>query len=293
MKPQFVLHLHKEEAKKKPNIYGNYMVTEKLDGIYGYIDYTTDLGWGYIHSRQEREIPALRWLHDIFVDLPTPTVNCRFIFEVTIDGLDFHITNGILNRSKGECQAWDAKINLHDLIETDTYFIDSCKHQAMARWTNLQKVDVSSSKGVIRHIPLLSISNDKDVWLHYFNKVVEAGGEGVVLKQVEGIYQSDKRNSSLMKIKLEESALLECIDIYYTTGEKGNSNLNATLRSKDGTIIEVRIGKHCDIKLIEEDKEYILGKVVEIKAMCKLSSGAYREPRFKMIRCDKTLKDID
>ena len=37
----------------------------------------------------------------------------------------------------------------------------------------------------------------------------------------------------------------------------------------------------------------IIGRIVEIKAMKKLKDGQYREPRFKAIRHDKTVNDID
>jgi DNA ligase-1 len=37
----------------------------------------------------------------------------------------------------------------------------------------------------------------------------------------------------------------------------------------------------------------INGKVVEVKAMKELPDGSLREPRFKCIREDKTIGDID
>jgi hypothetical protein len=37
----------------------------------------------------------------------------------------------------------------------------------------------------------------------------------------------------------------------------------------------------------------IHGKVVEVKAMKELPDGSLREPRFKCIREDKTIGDID
>jgi ATP-dependent DNA ligase len=293
LKPQKVLHLHLEEAKKNPKISGNYMVTEKLDGWYAYIDYDTDKGWGYVHSRQGREIPSLQWLHSVFVEVPTPTENCRFIFEVTIDGLDFHTTNGILNRTKGTCQAWQAKVNLHDVVFTDIYHRDEPKNTAAARRIHLNSLDLIMVSDTIRRIPVLAISPDRDVWMTYFNEIIEKGGEGVILKRTNSLYESDKRNSNLMKIKLEETAILECVDIYYTTGDKGNSNLNVTLRNKAKKLVNVRIPKHSDVAAIEDDSSYILGKAVMIKAMCKLPDGLYREPRYWRIINELPLGAID
>jgi DNA ligase-1 len=42
-----------------------------------------------------------------------------------------------------------------------------------------------------------------------------------------------------------------------------------------------------------ENPLLIQGKVVEVKAMKELPDGSLREPRFKCIREDKTIGDID
>ncbi len=294
--PQLVLHLHLEEAKKKPKISGNYLVTEKKDGIYAIIDYSVDTGWDYIYSRQGRKIPAFFWTKEFFNNtLTKPSVNCRLIMEATIDGKEFHESAGIFNRSdkKTDFQAYDAIFNLHDIILTDTFHVDTAENYALNRWNLLQALDISKCENKIRKIPLLTISDDKKVWMKYFNEIVEAGGEGIVLKATNSLYQPDKRNSSLMKIKLETNAFLHCVGMYRTVGEKGNSNLNLTLRSKAGHNIEVRVGRHEDIARFENDSSTVLDKVVEIKAMCKLESGQYREPRLLHVRYDKDLKAID
>jgi hypothetical protein len=69
--------------------------------------------------------------------------------------------------------------------------------------------------------------------------------------------------------------------------------MNATLRRKSSVEITVRIGKHSDIAFIEENKNNILGRVVEICAMKELETGQYREARFKQIRLDKSLLEIN
>jgi hypothetical protein len=282
MLPQLALHLHKEQSKKKPKIHGDYIITEKLDGIYGYCDYNRYMGWGYVHTRQQRELPSLKWAKELFTKLPPLEFNYRLIFEVTIDGLDFHTTNGILNRSKGECSCLEAKFNFHDMVR----FADQSKVAldavALDRFIDLGRIDISSVNS-FRLIPYLGISSDEETWANLFTEVVDKGGEGIILKQIDACYEAGKRNSNLMKMKLEEEAFIECVDIYYTEGKKGNSNMNATLRRKSGVRVDVRIGKHSDITMIEADKNTILGKVVKIVAMSELSTGMFREPRFNSI----------
>jgi len=285
MKVQKVLHLHIQEKKKKPNINHTYIVTEKLDGWFGYIDHI-DGEWSNIHSRVGREIPSLLWARQEFQELSIHE-NVRLIFEITIPNQPFHILNGILNRSVGDCQARDAIFHLHDIISYDYSY---CARDRLHRLLGL---DLETVKYHIRRIPVLAITEDKEVWMDYFNEVTNAGGEGVVLKQLDAVYQPDKRNSSLMKIKLEDTFDLECIDMFHTVGDKGHDNLNISLRRKSGVVITVRVGKDEDRYLFETYPNEILGKVVEVKCMCELDGGMLREPRFVRVRNDKLIEDID
>lgn len=296
--PQKCLHLHLEEKKKKPNLNHIYMGTEKLNGWYAYIDYSTELGWGNFRSRVGREIPSLKWAREMFIDMfPKPKSNIRLIMEVVIDGIDFHELNGILNRSKGDCQALEAKFHLHDLIDIDTYFINSKENYAISRYEKLANIFENFAylqiADRINLIKPLFVSDSRDVWLETAEKLINANKEGIVLKQTDSLYQPDKKNSSLLKIKCEEEFDLHCIDIYYTVGEKGHPNLNITLRDKSGIEVSVRVPKHSDIALIEEDRNYILDKVVMIRCMNKTELNGYYQPRFVCVRHDKFLKDID
>lgn len=285
MKPQKVLHLHIEEKKRKPNINHDYIITEKLDGWYGYIDYI-DGEWSNVHSRARREIPSLLWARQEFQELNLES-NVRLIFEITIPNEPFHILNGILNRSVGDCQAREAIFHLHDMIDLNH------NYNADARRAMLDYIDTSIVEYHIRKIPILAITSDKDVWMKHFIDITDKGGEGIILKQVDGLYQPDKRNSSLMKIKLEDTFDLECIDMFHTVGDRGHDNLNVSLRRKSGVVITVRIPKDEDRFLFESDSSQILGKVVEVKCMTELDGGMLREPRFVRVRNDKLIEDID
>lgn len=284
MLAQKVLHLYKEEQKKKPKFLGDYIVTEKLDGIYAYVDYINGK-WSAIHSRAGRAIPAFEHLTKEFENLTPPTGNTRFIFEATHNTIkDFHTINGIFNRSVGDYHCNNVVFNFHDMVVPSTLDIPAVERlHALRSWFNVNTEAVTNR---FRYCPMLHVSNSKDLWLAEFNKVIEAGGEGIVLKHSESGYYPDKRNSSLMKIKLEERIVLHCVDIFYTVGDKGNSNLNATFRRNNGVEIVVRVGKHIDIARIEDDKNYILGKPCLLEYMCEIAGGKLREPRFKKVLTD-------
>jgi len=293
IKPQKVKHLHLELEKKAPNIDHIYMVTEKVDGIFAYIDYTLETGWGTIHSRAMRELPSLyEYTNHFAASLGIPTVACRILMEVYIPDTPFHILNGIFNRSKGDCHAGDAHFLLHDIIFPNP--VDSSRllpYTALERFNLLKTLNPESS--IIKIAELLNASSSPELWRACFNRVVAEGGEGVVLKQADAIYQPDKRNSSLMKIKEEVTVDLLCVRIYETVGTKGHDNLNLVLKSKDGLEITVRVPKPEEADSFIDNPELIVGKVVQIKAMKKLSTGLYREPRYEAIRYDKTIAEID
>jgi ATP-dependent DNA ligase len=279
---QKVLHLYKEKEKKKPNISGNYMVSEKIDGIYVYIDRIAGK-WGPIISRQGRPIPAFEHHTKQFEKLDNlPPTDIRLIAEAYIPGVDFHTANGIFNRSVGDYRCDSVVFAVHDMV-----YHGFPNKTAEERYERAGEIDYTASTDYVQHHPLLAISSDEETWLNIAETVWDNDGEGIVLKRTDSIYQPDKRNSSLMKIKLEENFVLTCIDAYYTVGEKGNSNLNAIFRREKGTLITCRVGKHSDIAAYEGNKGHLIGQKCLIVGMCELPDGAIREPRFKYV-----VKDI-
>lgn len=267
--PQKVLHLHIEERKKKPNINHKYMLSGKLDGIYGYIDYKNGI-WGHVTSRAGRVIPAMYHARELFTTLPTPEEPTRFIFECYIPGMAFHTQNGIFNRAN--YQATETQFYLHDRV-----LLNKLNEPAQDRFIRLE--ELQSYLPMNLHIqPVLLITSDREKWFAVAKGILDAGGEGIVLKQASAGYSPDKRNASLMKIKLEEIYHLYCINMYKTVGEKGNENLNLLLKDNTGVTVPVRVGKYTDIAAFEKTSP--VGRLVRIKAMCKLPDGSYREPRF-------------
>lgn len=290
---QKVLHYHIEEAKKNPKIEGEYIASEKLDGWFTTISFNTKVGWLDVKSSNKRVIPSMRHAKQLFERLPVPNRNITLIAEAYIPGLDFYTMNGIFNRSKGDCQANYVEFYLHDLLYNSEHSNDIVidKRPALERMNSIDYFCLDYNPR-IKKVKPLAVTSDKEIWFDYFDRVTYKGGEGIILKQANGLYQPDKRNSSLMKMKIEDTYDLLCIDMYTTVGEKGNENLNILLKDKAGTEQAVRIGRHEDIHYFT-NVDSPVGKVVEIKVMKKNDDGSYREPRFYAIRHDKFVSEID
>ena len=286
MDMQKAKHLHLELEKKKPNIDHDYMITVKTDGWYVYSDFLVGQGWGNIMSSRDRQIPSMEHVSHLYLEsLASPPVSCRLIMEAYIPNTKFHILNGAFNRSVGNYRADDVHFIAHDLVPLDT------PTKALARFKAIPSLQLDNDR--IQRADLLLVSSNIDLWKRCFDKVVAAGGEGIILKQADGIYQPGKRNSSLLKIKEEVEADLLCTEIYYTIGTKGHDNMNLRLVSKDCTETTVRVAKHVDIAKFELDPNNVVGQVVKIKAMKRLEHGKFREPRFDYVRYDKHPEDTD
>lgn len=297
--PQLALHMYKEEAKKK-NTLGRdaYMVFEKYDGWYGSMlllphQCTSE---PFMLSRQGRAVPSVNWLaseiNERLMSLPpVARVHGRLVFEILLrDVKEFSELNGILNRSKGDCAAKEAYIMVHDFIPYGGENLPFSHRYELAKdlvnLLQLERVDYAD---------YIMVSPSKATWQRCAQHIWERGGEGVILKRMNAPYQEGKRNADILKIKLEDP-----FDLLVVGVEKGDPDgkyfnaLGALMCvSKDGTVHR--------ISGMTDDQRYawwhtpstIVGKVVEVRAMCKLANGSLREPRFKSIRFDKTAEDID
>lgn len=281
MEMQKALHLHLELEKKKPNVNHKYIVTEKKDGWWTAIDYD---GNRWHPPKQSSLETAYSLSHTLpqWEALPRPPRPCRIIAEAKIPDIDFHTMNGIFNRRKEYAEG--VEFHLHDLIF-------DVNEPALDRYSRLRGIDFNYHKGLFL-LPIIDVTDDLGKVKGYAEGIWDQEGEGVVLKRVDSPYKPGKRDSSLMKIKLEKTFDLLCIDMYWTQGEKGNDNLNLMLKNLKGITVPVRVGKHSDIHHFT-NVESPVGRVVQIKCMKQLLDGSYREPRFQHVRYDKKITEIN
>ncbi len=281
-KPQKPLHYYKALEKKTSKVSGDYLVTIKKDGWFVCSDYNPQTRrWSPLKSFAQRIIPAMRHIDINEKDIHTSGA-VRLIFEATIPGLDFYTANGIFNR-KTEL-ALGTELWLHDIV----YPARAVK--ADERWW---QVCLLLSANKFQTVPVLGVSSNPDQWMEWYDSAVANGEEGIVLKRMSGIYTPGGRNEDLLKMKAEITRDLLCIRLERTIGKKGEPSLNAILRNSAHVEVTVVIPKDSEQREYENFPGLVIGKVCEVQAMAETPDGKLREPRWKGIRHDKAVWEID
>jgi DNA ligase-1 len=284
---QKVLHFHEAKAKKNFNL-ETYAIMEKKDGWLLYIDYI-DGKWGKLSSRAEREIPSVAYLNELIAKSLSPKENLRLIFEATIPNMQFHELNGVLNRKSEE--ASDVVLNLHDAI-----FLDRPELAFKERY-KYANIAYEMLKVWLGHwvelVPVLAVTAYEEMFYKYFNQIIEEGGEGIILKNYNAGYFFGKRNTNMMKIKEEVSKDLAVVGMVEGEGKYQGTLGALIVQSRDGTKHQVSGMTDYERDLWWNNKESIIGKIVEVKAMKELEDGSLREPRYKACRFDKEIWEID
>ena len=276
---QKVLHYHLAKEKKNFKITSPYAIMEKLDGWYVYIDFFDGKTEG-LKSSSGRLIPSLKYLSDRLAIIK-PIYDCRIIFEANIPGLKFHETNGILNR-KYE-QAENVILNLHDMIEFELW-----KTPFINRY---EKVNTQLFEDVLENqfnlIPIIEITNKESLFIEWFEQLTSIGNEGIILKNIDASYSFGKRNSDVMKIKEEVTEDCIVLDIIEGQGKYKDTTGALVVARENGTVIQVSGMTDAQREDWWFNRDNILHKYVEVKAMKELPDGTLREPRFKAVRYDR------
>ena len=289
-KMQKVLHLKDALKLKNPKLDGDYIITEKIEGWYVTIEYRKSTGLWYAPvSSAGRMIPSLAWTANLFnLHFPKPHGDCTIIAEAYIEDTPFHILNGIFNKSVGNFKCKDVVFKVHDMIVSNMGYLT-----AYARLLMLQEFSDKVNKHWFDVLPILSVEKyNHHVWTNIFESIANAGGEGIVAKQTDALYQEGKRNSSLLKLKLECTVETVAIALEETVGEKGNAGLVLISQRPNGIIVRTVVGKHEDQDLFRNDRTSVIGKVIQLKAMEEFADGQLRQPVFQHVRHDKCASDI-
>lgn len=214
--------------------------------------------------------------------------------------LDRKTGNGILTKSikgtQSKAEAAMVRATLWDAIPFNSFVegvFDTPYHKRLkSLTTSLTNVPQNLSH-------LLSIVETKEVENQYqatelFNKYLQLGFEGTILKDRNGIWE-DKRSKGQIKFKGELECDLKVVDWEEGTGKNKGRLGNLVVESSDGVI---RVGVGTGFTDLDRDtiKPNVVGKIVSIKYNARIQDkrGNVESlflPVFVEIREDKTLAD--
>ena len=286
-KPQKALHLYKDLELKTPKSPDYmYIVTEKLDGWYGYLDFGPEIN-DQIRSRAGRVIPALTDLSQSIYDSTRQfPKGGRLIFEIYTPHVPFHIQNGIYNK-KYE-QATMCSLKVHDFIPDDIDIQASMRKtvaEGIVNKMNNPRVEFIEPLGLVKGSELMPLA--ESIW--------SEGGEGIIGVRHDSYYSAGKRNADVIKVKKEVQLDLLVTGIYRgEVGSKYEDTLGGLIVINKAGVTN-RLSGMSDAQRDDwfNEPSQIVGKVVEVDAMEVLEDGKLREGRFKWVRHDKGKADID
>lgn len=139
----------------------------------------------------------------------------------------------------------------------------------------------------------------------FFETIVAAGGEGIILKDMDGLYEEGKRSKYMYKLKKFNTA--DCFITGWSPGEKKHTGkvgavLISVMRDVDGRMEEVEVGAVGAIpnelrdEMTKPDgslKDEFYEKVMEVRYQEITKNNRLRHAVIKQWRPDKSMCDCD
>ena len=202
-------------------------------------------------------------------------------------------------RRKENVQAEDSVFNVFDIIPLSDFRIGCWNAQLKKRVQILEQmrhvIDDLANVELLPHIMVdLDTAEGRDVLHRYAKDQVNAGFEGIMIKDVNAPYEC-KRNTFWMKWKPTITVDLEVIGVEEGTGRNlGRLGALVCSGSDDGKEITVNVGSgfsDVDRDTLWNDRNLVIGKTCEIlcDVITQNQDGTYslRFPRFVRFRDDK------
>ena len=226
--------------------------------------------------------------------------NCTkgFVFDGEVVGASF---NELMKqaRRKTDAKADDTVFHVFDVMPLADFQRGHCNAQFRKRITAMNNLrplleDLSSVETMSHIIVDLDTDEGKQQIKTYSNDMVNAGFEGIMIKDLEAPYEC-KRNLFWMKWKPTITVDLQVIDIEEGTG-RNKSRLGALVcqGTDDGKLINVNVGSGFSDDQRAEfygNQFDVIGETVEVlcDAVSQNQDGSYslRFPRFVRFRDDK------
>ena len=277
-----------------------YQVEEKMDGVR--FEAITDKDKCILYTRNGNiaHIPSIENELSTLCAIRPET----FVLSLEITGKDRKSVSGTINKFlKGTATKEDEKdlvANVFDVNYAANFEKQVCNSKLYARQMILDVLFEDFESDIVRRVDSVrcAIGEDvQDVILSYYNKIVAAGGEGVVVKDLDGFYEF-KRSKNWLKAK--EWLTMDLRIVGFTEGYgKRENTIGGLICETDDKRISVNVGSGLsdeDLEYIANNKDKVLGKIVEVKYNAEIDDKTTGKrslffPVYVDIRTDKDETD--
>ena len=245
-------------------------------------------------SRNGKQIQLLGYLEEEFVKIANGQ-NLVFDGELLVNDkgiiLDRQTGNGILNKAvKGTISIDEARkvhATIWDVIDYETFTRGEGKQIYQTRFMVLEGMSLPSKIHLVESKVVATLEEAQAI----FEEYLAQGQEGIILKDMTGIWQ-DKRVKTQIKFKAELDCDLLVVDVQPGTGKYEGMVGALICESADG-VIKVDVGSG----LSDEDRlrtDYV-GKIVAVVYNARIKNKQGEEslflPRLIEVREDKDQAD--
>lgn len=236
----------------------DYWISEKLDGVRGYWD------GKQLISRQGNPFSAPTWFTK---DFP----NVALDGELWIARGKFEKISAIVRTHAGRGNDWQT-------ISFMIFDLPNSKATFTQRLSEIRKLVGNSASPYLKMIKQYKLTTQKQLQ-NKLNKVIEAGGEGLMLHHINAYYQV-KRNQDLMKLKRFDDA--EAVVLSQIAGKGKHTGRMGALVIQTSEGITFKIGTGFSDKERESPPE--VGDIITYRYTGKTSNGVPRFASFLRIR---------
>lgn len=278
-----------------------FHVTTKLDGVYALFVWIAG-GWatfsrtgeqmkscGHIERHlEELNIPkTVVVVGEVLLLNPIPEGSPEESFE-ELSYAPVQETSGAFRRHKRDDSL---RLVVHDFLSDQGFKVGATASVFGSRISRANRCGIPMTRD---KAPLVRLPEYTCVTLELAKviaeQVIDDGGEGVIVRDLEATWEAGKRDHRIVRIKEKITKDLLVVGVKEGVGKMAGMAGTLTCKWHD-TTIEVAGGDFLERKAWFMDPTLIVGQIVEVEAMKVTPKGVLREPRFKGIRFDKTEAD--
>ncbi len=293
--PVFECMLAHDGANHESKVTGKKLVEPKLDGVRALVVVNFESRTVTMYTRNGKVLENFTHINRVFEN-NIENFARSYVFDGEVVSKSFQSLMTQVHR-KDDVQADDARLVLFDVVPLFEFkqgkSVMGQKRRSAFLRENFSKIFGDSN--CIEIIPQkefnLDILTDEIEFKDYNKAMVEAGYEGILIKDVDAKYEC-KRSTSWLKSKPWIEVSLEIKDIEEGTG-RNQGRLGALVCGgvDDGKEINVNVGSGFsdkDRSELWEAKDSLVGQIIEIRAdaVSQNQDGTYslRFPRFMRFR---------